>query len=780
VAQGTNSLRSVRAAVKVIIACSALPRVAAAQNAEEQRPSLEPEIQVEELVVTARLREENLQEVPLSAVIIGEQLRTSQNLQSLGDLAQTIPSIHIGNNGRSNDLYIRGIGSGINSSFDQSVGTFIDGIYHGRSRFTAATFLDLDRLEILKGPQSTFFGNNSIAGAFNVVTAKPTRQFEASTRALYGDDGLYTVEGSASGPIGEKFAVRGAMTFNGMDGWLENVGAGPDAPKENNAAARISMLYSPSNALDVSLKAEGSRNRNQGAIPNQIANCPPPAPFTPGAFCNVARSLGVPIGIDANQASTNDGQEITLNTVESVLNVNFYRGGHTYTSISGYYNYQYNLNLDPDATPSLLFSAQVPERYHQASQEFRVASSTDQFVSYLVGVYYQKGELNNKQDSSFFFQNGPITARVPPLVPFLPLGQDISFSQDEDNYSAFASLTVNFSEKLKFSPGVRGTRVKKDFTGALTYGTATQMYGGIVPLPQNLQAVAGALGLGVPYARSLTRTDDAVQPSASIQYTFNDQAMVYSSYTRGFKAGGFNAADTSGVAANQPFDPEYVNAYEIGYKSKFLDNRVLFNIDLFRSDYDDLQVAALQQNAGGTFTSVVKNAAQSQSQGVELEGQFVLNRYFRVGAQATYLDAKYKSFPNASPSAIQQLNGALVQDLTDHTTQFAPHNSGSVSVAFTPMIASFQLTTELRGFYSSSYYLSGVDDDLLKQGSYTRLDARISLEQPGKGWGVDVVGKNLTDENILVLATPMATSLGGSLQQKEQPRNVAIQGRYRW
>jgi outer membrane receptor protein involved in Fe transport len=176
----------------------------------------------------------------------------------------------------------------------------------------------------------------------------------------------------------------------------------------------------------------------------------------------------------------------------------------------------------------------------------------------------------------------------------------------------------------------------------------------------------------------------------------------------------------------------------------------------------------------------VKNAAQSQSQGVELEGQFVLNRYFRVGAQATYLDAKYKSFPNASPSAIQQLNRALVQDLTDHTTQFAPHNSGSVSVAFTPMIASFQLTTELRGFYSSSYYLSGVDDDLLKQGSYTRLDARISLEQPGKGWGVDVVGKNLTDENILVLATPMATSLGGSLQQKEQPRNVAIQGRYRW
>jgi len=781
VAQGTNSLWNVGAAVKIILACSALPRVAAAQTAAE-RPALEPEIQVEQLIVTARLREENLQEVPLSAVIIGEQFRTSQNLQSLGDVAQTIPSVHIGTNGRSNDLYIRGIGSGVNSSFDQSVGTFIDGIYHGRSRFTAATFLDLDRVEILKGPQSTFFGNNSIAGAFNVVTAKPTREFEATTRALYGDDGLYTVEAGAGGPLGDKFAVRGAMTFNGMDGWLENAGAGTDDPKENNAAARISLLYAPSSSLDVNLKAEGSRNRNKGAIPNQIVNCPPPAPFPVGPFCNIALGLGVPIGIDNNQASTNGGQEITLNTVETVLNVNYSLGGNTFTSISGYYNYQYNLNLDPDATPMLLFSAQVPERYHQASQEFRVASSTDQFVSYLAGVYYQTGELNNKQDSSFYFLSPTINAAPPfaPLVPFLPLGQDIAFSQDEDNYSVFASLTFNFRENLKFSPGVRGTRVKKDFTGALSYGTASQQYGGIVLLPQNLQALAGRLPTGVPYSRSLTRTDDAVQPSASIQYTLNDDAMVYTSYTRGFKAGGFNAADTSGVAANQPFDPEYVNAYEVGFKSKFLDNRVLLNFDVFRSDYEDLQVAALVANASGTFTSVVQNAAKSRSQGVELEGQFVLNRLFRLGAQATYLDAYYVSYPNASPSAIQQLSGARTQDLTDRPTQFAPTTSGSVSVAFTPRIGSLQLTTEVRGFFSASYYLSGVDDDLLRQDSYTRLDARISLEQPGKGWGVDVVGKNLTDEDILVLATPMANALGGSLQQKEQPRNVAIQARYRW
>ena len=781
-APGFRSPLYVRSFVKLAIASIALPHAVSAQESASSSPAEQAD-ELAEIVVSARLREESLQVVPLSAVVVGEAARTQQNLQSLAELTQTIPSVHIGSNGRSNELYIRGIGSGVNSSFDQSVGTFADGIFHGRSRFTAATFLDLNRIEILKGPQSTFFGNNSIAGAFNIVTQQPGTQFQANTRALYGEDGRYNVEAAAGGPVlGDTLAVRAAATANGMDGWLENLSSDSDIPKEDNQAARLTFLYNPAAAWKFTLKGEVSRNKNEGGFGNQIANCPPPPPFTASGFCSLAIRSGVPLGLDADKVSVTDGQEITLNTVETVLTSNYDRGGHSVTGITGYYNYQYNLNLDPDATPATLFSAQVPERYHQFSQELRIASPAGQRLEYLAGVYFQTGSLFNRQDSSFFFLSPTIGASAPlaPLVPFLPLAQAIGFTQDEKNYSVFGSLNWNITDNLKVSPGIRGSRVTKDFAGSLFYGTATQAYGGVVALPQNLTPLAAALGLGVPYNRTLDRTDDALMPSLSVQYTLNSDAMTYASYTRGFKAGGFNAADTTGMAANQPFDSEYVNAYEVGLKSKLGDGRVLLNLDVFRSDYDDFQVAALQPNAAGTFTSVVKNAAKSRSQGVELESVWAVTRSWRLALQGTYLDSYYVSFPNAGPTSIQQLQGVRVQDLSDRPTQFAPRTSGAATVTFSPTIGSYQLTTEGRAFWSASYYLNGVDDDLIKQGQYTRLDARLSLERIDDRWALDFIGKNLTDRNILTFAGAMATSLGSSLQGKQDPRNYAVQARYRW
>jgi outer membrane receptor protein involved in Fe transport len=365
-------------------------------------------------------------------------------------------------------------------------------------------------------------------------------------------------------------------------------------------------------------------------------------------------------------------------------------------------------------------------------------------------------------------------------VPFLPLAQEIAFTQDEKSYSVFGSLDWHITEQFKLSPGVRGTRVTKDFAGALFYGTASQPYGGVVTLPTNLTPLAAALGLGTPYNRTLSRTDDAWMPSLSAQYQFDRNVMTYASYTRGFKSGGFNASDTTGVAANQPFDSESVDAYELGIKSKLWNNRLLLNLDVFRSDFEDLQVAALRANAANTFTSVVQNAAKSRSQGLELESVWVVSESVRLALQGMYLDAYYVSYPNASPSAIQQLAGAKVQDLSGRPTQFAPRTSGSATVTFSPTIGSYQLTAEARELWSASYYLSGVDDELLKQGQYIRWDARLSLEKIGSGWGLDLIGKNLTDRNILEFAGSMATSLGSSLQQKQMPRNYAIQGRYRW
>src|SRR5882762_5906458 len=198
------------------------------------------ETRLEEIIVTAQKRTENLQDVPVSVQVIGGQILAQQNHNSLEELTQTVPAVHISagadQNG-SNSIFIRGIGSGSDPSFDQSVAVFTDDIYKGRSRMSEAAFLDLDRIEVLKGPQTTFFGNNAIAGALNIVTKKPGDHFDAWSRALYGMFGQYAVEGAVSGPITDTFGARLAVTRNGDDrGWIENVSLGEHAPRINNLA----------------------------------------------------------------------------------------------------------------------------------------------------------------------------------------------------------------------------------------------------------------------------------------------------------------------------------------------------------------------------------------------------------------------------------------------------------------------------------------------------------------------------------------------------------------
>lgn len=739
---------------------------------------------LQEVIVTAQHRMENLQDVPISAQVIGGQVLSEQNLNSLTELSHTVPSVHVGAVGRSTELYIRGIGSGPNQFFDQSVGLFIDDIYHGRSRVSVGTFLDLDRVEILKGPQSTFFGNNAIAGAYNIVTKKPGDTFEGSVRALYGEDGQYAVEGAGGGPVTEKFGIRAAATFNGQDGWLDNVNTGRSVPQEHSMAGRVTFAFKPNDDLDATLKIDGSRYKNDSGLVLQFANCPPPAPFVRAGFCATALNLGLPIGFDTQELAQSGGQQIKLHTFEDVLTINYQKWNHTFTSVSGYYDYQYDLNLDTDGLPATLIHAQLPESYHQFSQEFRVASATGQTLEYLAGVYFQTDYLRSRTSFNYGFLTPVVQSLAPfaALVPYLPLGQDINYRQGEDVYSVFGSATWNVTDRLNIVGGLRTSQVKKNYDWNLFYATATQPYGGNVPLPSAVATLPAALGLGTPNTLSDDRSDHALMPSAKIQYKIDTQAMVYLSYARGFKAGGFNGVDNSGNAANLPFSPEHVNAYEAGLKSEWFNNRVLLNLSLFRSDYSDLQVSTNILSSAGTFVSLVKNAASSRSQGVEFEAQWAASEHFRLAAAATYLDAKYESYPNATPTQLQTFRGLKVQDLSGRPTAFAPRWSGSATATYSlPLPGDYLFTTELSSYFSSSYDVGGIDDPLVRTDSYTRLDARVSLESPDRRWAFDVIGKNLTDASTFVFGPgPLPRSPGSLFFEKEQPRNFAVQGRYRW
>jgi outer membrane receptor protein involved in Fe transport len=257
--------------------------------------------------------------------------------------------------------------------------------------------------------------------------------------------------------------------------------------------------------------------------------------------------------------------------------------------------------------------------------------------------------------------------------------------------------------------------------------------------------------------------------------------MGYVSYAGGFKAGGFNGADTTGDAANLPYGPEHVDAYEAGIKSTWLENRALANLSIFRSDYTNLQVSTNLATPAGTFVSLVKNAAASRSQGAELEARWVANRQFRLTANLTYLDAYYVSYPNVSATQLQQFHGINTQDLSGQPTEFAPKWSGSLSGAYTVALPdTISLTAEVTELFSSPYFLSGTDDPTVQQKSYQRLDARLSLENIGGHWAFDVIGKNLTDRTILTFAAPYTLSPGSLYAAKQSTRSIAAQVRFKW
>jgi iron complex outermembrane receptor protein len=798
-----------------ILVLTFIGRAATAQEATSATASTESD-KLEEIIVTAQKRQENLQQVPISAQVVSNVQLAQQNFNTLDDLSQTLPAVHIASADGSNELYIRGIGSGENSSFDQSVAMFSDDVYHGRSRMSEATFLDLDRIEVLKGPQSTFFGNNAIAGALNIVTKKPGDTFEAWGRVLYGQYGTYAAEGAVGGPLSDTLGVRVAVTRNGDDrGWIDNISDGEHVPRINNFGGRITFDFHPTENFDATFKVESSDDRIGGTVadtPFQFRECPPPAPITPGfgglGACANALALHLPIGLDSNEVSGIPGQGTKLSTVEDVLTLNYHIAGQTLTSVTAYYNYHFDQDHDLTSLPLSDLTDDITgvlhEPYHQFSQELRISSPTGGPFEYLAGAYFQTDHVESYGAVNFYVFNG-----FSFLQPYVPFSASADFQQDEKVYSLFGSLSWNATDQLKFNAGLRGSEVQKNQSGGAGDGYGTQLYGGRLPYPASywpiVQSVfdpSGAPGSCCNPAEAegttgLSRTDRALMPSAGIQYQLDPQAMLYATYSRGFKAGGFNGNALPALAPSDvAFGPEHVNAYELGIKSKWLNETLLLNLDVFRSDYKGLQTTAVVfQPTFNDYVSFVRNAASSVSQGVELEAQWLIARDFRLSTNITYLDSYYTSYTNASPTTLQQFcEGSYVlpycgvypnpvppyQNLSGRPTDFAPKFSGSVTASYTVHLpGNYRFITELSPFFTSGYFLGGdsaaTDDPLAYTGGYYRLDARVSLEAPSGHWAVDVIGKNLNDRIIL-------TALQQGIYQgsKEEPRNVAVQFRYRY
>jgi iron complex outermembrane recepter protein len=374
-----------------------------------------------------------------------------------------------------------------------------------------------------------------------------------------------------------------------------------------------------------------------------------------------------------------------------------------------------------------------------------------------------------------------------PLRPLLPIGQLVNSRTDERVYSAFAALTWRPIERLRVTAGLRASIVRKDFTWQLQFGTATQAYGGIVPLPANLQATASLIGIGTAGSVALDRSDEALMPSGSIQYDFTPDVMGYVSYNRGFKAGGFSVAELSAIPTNYPFEPEYVDAYEVGLKLRLPGSRLSLDVAAFRNDFQDLQVVIGGTNAAGAPVNFVRNAAASRAQGIEVELEWTPVEYFTLLAAGTYLDSHYRSYMDAGATYAQQFAAiqagrnpsAERQDLSGRPTPYAPEWSGTLTGTLNLPVGRHRLIAEATGIFSSSYHTIFTIDPLARQDGYARLDARVSFEM-ANGLAFDIIGKNLTDTTIITFSGYQPNSRGSFFQDRHPFRNIAFQIRYRF
>lgn len=788
----------------VLLATLMLSDVAAA--AETIGAADDSSAQLQEIIVTAQKRQEDLQNVPVSVQVVGSQALFQENLNTLADVSEGLPAVHIQSNESGNSLFIRGIGSGEQPNFDQSVATFSDDIYHGRSVMSGATFLDLERIEILKGPQSTFFGNSAIAGALNIVTKRPGDTFDASGRLLYGQFGTYAAEGAIGGPVTDTFGIRIAATENGdYRGWLNNVNTGQTVPRIYNQAVRITLDWHPSENLKATWKNEYSNDHTIGTStdqPFQLVHCPPPAPIQPsfgglGACTQelailAAKPGSIPSGLDNDLTDGLPGQGRTLSTYDSVLNVEFHRWGLTFTSVTGFTGYRFDAHIDYVNIPEYWGTLDYPENYNQLSQEFRVASATGGTFEYLAGLYYQKDRLVNYQDNNLPFLDSALAA----FPSYLPFGNLFPSWQGEQISSAFGSLSWNVMNDLKLTGSLRASEVQKNFIQASIIGVATQLYGGIAPDPPAIQAlIASATGETLGSGTYQSRSNSALMPSAGLDYKLSPDAMLYFSYRRGFKAGGYNSDVGNLPPSESTFGPEHVNAYELGLKSKWFDNRLLLNADVFRSDYYGLQVPSSVYIPTFGYLEFIRNAAETLTQGVELESQWAATKNFRLTADVTYLHSRYVSYPGATGTTLQGFCATdyvlpycsgfpnpvpPYQNLSGRPTDDAPSWSGNLGARYTvPFNNGYRFTTELNTFFTTAYFLSGdfggTDDPFGEVAGYVKLNGSLSLETPSGHWIFDVIGKNLTNRIIVT------DGLQGIYQlSREEPRNFAVQVRFHW
>ncbi|RYY74352.1 MAG: TonB-dependent receptor [Gammaproteobacteria bacterium] len=748
---------------------------------------------LDEIIVTAQKRVQKLEDVPISLTAINGEKLEDAGIVSISGIADYTPSFNMTQTGIGTNIAIRGISSGVNQGFEQSAAMFVDGIHYGRAQLSRAPFLDIERIEVLRGPQSILFGKNSTAGAISVINAKPGDEFFGKLSLSYEPE-LDEREARLvlSGPISETVGGRMAILSRKTEGFIENTTLERDESADEDRVIRATLEWKPTDAWDITLKLEDgsfdSTGRNievvkpvTNALLNPTNN---PNPYKTILELLTAGQYHLDTTDDGKRQSNGDYSYNDTNNATLTIEHDF--GGMTLTSVTGYNDYTYSELCDCDFTGAPGFNIFSDESYRQLSQELRITSPADQKISWVGGLFYQGSDIQF-HDNVFVPTNSVIATAVSPLLRGASTQRD--FNQDTELYAIFGQATWNITDVNRLILGGRYSSESKDASRYQYHvtPTGTVLPQGTVTDPYNILWAGFKVD---PHNIAKDRREPNFDPQIVFQHDLNKTDRLYASYTTGSKSGGFdvraNASPNSlgGVYPNLEgsfeFKKEKVKSYELGGKF-FLGGSADLNVAIFRSDFTGMQTSQFD----GSLSFNVANAGEARVQGIEVDGRWAITTDLLLRGGVSYLDFEYLDFPNGQCSFGQAPNsGPTSCDQSGMSREFVPEYQGNLGLDYDfPLANGWNIKSTLDVIFNDGYLTTPSLDTRFTQSSYTKLNARIALSGVDEKWELALVGKNLTDESIITYANglPVASVLtrgagSGFYAFYEPARSVAIQG----
>lgn len=704
----------IRPSLMVSTAMILATSVAAAQD-QDQDAGSEEVFFFEEIVITSERRVSTVQDTPLAVSAFDDGMLAEQGVSTIQDLAKLAPGLVVGGNAAFEfPISIRGISAAVAGvGADSPTAVYVDGVYMGRPAAAIFQLADVDRIEVLRGPQGTLYGRNAVGGAISIYSQSPSDEFEMFGAASYSDLQEVEVKSSISGPLSDTLRYRISGSYRNTDDWASNTD-GRNVLGGEAASLRGALLFEPNGNFNLTLRADF----------NDMVD--PLGSKTLGA-----NGQGFDADFDTFTASEISFGDREFWGMSAEANMTF--SDYTLTSITAYRESDHIYQWDPDGTTNRFTRSGQLETQDQFSQELRLSSPGGENFDWILGLYY----FNENASQNFY-------------VDVFAAGINVArFSTNTTrSYAAFSHMDWHINPELTMTIGLRYTHEEKDFgfsqeVNPITVGT---VFDPLVRFPQQN-----------PY-QEFDDSFGAFTPKIGLTWRPEDNLMFYASYSEGFKSGGFNF-----LRPDEAFDPETVTSYEIGAKTDIFDNRVRLNVSGFYYDYQDLQVRV----PGPVGVIFIQNASDAEVYGTEIEMQIAASENFHITASTALLfEAQYTNYVQAGgeissagcPGGI--FNPAdLSCDLSGNRLNRAPSATFSIAAEYDIPLDSGAVVTPMMTFnYESTAFYTEQNEVLAGHDGWHSLDARISYTDPDELYTIAIFGRNLTDNRYVQHTIPITVN----------------------